>query len=209
MLTWRQPTSTSASPGSDLLQLDPAAGTGPLGRWHTNLLGGPVVYSNRASVDQKLLSYTTAPLRHATTVTGLGKVTLNVTGIRGARHGALYAYLEDVQPGGRVTYITEGELALADRALAPKRMNPTWRKLRTSRTYMRADASPFPLHKPQQVTFDLLPTSVLFRAGDRIRIAIAAADPSSFQLLPTDGKAEYKITHSPTSPSYVELPVVR
>jgi len=77
-------------------------------------------HSNRASVDQKLLSYTTAPPRHATTVTGLGKVTLNVTGIRGARHGALYAYLEDVQPGGRVTYITEGELALADRALALK-----------------------------------------------------------------------------------------
>ena len=26
------------------------------------------------------------------------------------------AYLEDVQPNGRVTYVTEGELALADRA---------------------------------------------------------------------------------------------
>jgi predicted acyl esterase len=58
------------------------------------------------------------------------------------------------------------------------------------------------------VTFDLLPTSVLFRVGDRIRIAIAAADPDSFQLLPADGKATYRISHSAANPSYVELPAV-
>jgi hypothetical protein len=59
------------------------------------------------------------------------------------------------------------------------------------------------------VTFDLLPTSVLFHAGDRIRITIAAADPGSFQLLPADGKASYRIGHGAAAPSYVELPVVR
>lgn len=85
----------------------------------------------RAEVDRKLLSYTSAPLRRATRVTGLGKVTLTVTGVRGARHGALYAYLEDVQPDGHVTYITEGELDLTDRATLPKRDNPPWRSLRT------------------------------------------------------------------------------
>ncbi len=109
------------APGSDLLHLNPTAGTGHLDRWNTNLTGGPVVYPNRAAVDRKLLTYTSAPLRQATTVTGLGRVTLEVTGIQGARHGALYAYLEDVQPSGRVVYITEGELALADRAIAPRR----------------------------------------------------------------------------------------
>ena len=205
-LTW-QP--GAARPGSDLLHLNPTAGTGHKDRWNTNLTGGPVVYPNRAAVDRKLLTYTTAPLRQATTVTGLGQVTLDVTGLRGAQHGALYAYLEDVQPSGRVTYITEGELALADRAIAPKKDNPAWRMLRTPRTYARADAAPFPLHRPQQITFDLLPTSVLFHAGDRIRIAIAAADPDSFQLLPANGQATYRITHSPTSPSYVDLPVIR
>ncbi len=204
-LTWRPAT----APGSNLLHLNPTAGTGHLDRWNTNLTGDPVVYPNRATVDRKLLTYTTAPLRAATTVTGLGRVTLELTGLRGARHGALYAYLEDVQPSGRVTYVTEGELALADRAIAPKKDNPAWRTLRTPRTYARADAAPFPLGTPQQVTFDLLPTSVLFHAGDRIRIAIAAADPDSFQLLPANGQATYQITHSPTSPSYVDLPVIR
>jgi len=143
---------------------------------------------NRAAVDRKLLSYTSAPLRRATIVTGLGRVTLTVTGLRGASHGALYAYLEDVQPSGRVTYVTEGELALADRAIAPMRDNPPWCKLRTPRTYERASAAPFPLHKPQQVRFDLLPTSVLFGAGDRIRITIAAADPTPSSCCPPTAK---------------------
>ncbi len=158
-------------------------------------------------MDRELLSYTSAPLRCATIVTGLGRVTLTVTGLRGASHGALYAYLEDVQPSGRVTYVTEGELALADRAIAPMRDNPPWRKLRTPRTYERASAAPFPLHKPQQVRFDLLPASVLFRAGDRIRITIAAAGPDAFQLLPAGGQAACRIGHSRLEPSYVELPV--
>jgi uncharacterized protein len=206
MLAWRP---GAARPGSGLLHLDPTAGTGPLDRWNTNLTGGPVVYPNRADVDRKLLTYTSAPLRQATTVTGLGRVTLDVTGIRGARHGALYAYLEDVQPGGQVTYVTEGELALADRAIAPEKDNPTWRELRTPRTYASADAAPFPLGKPQRITFDLLPTSVRFHAGDRIRIAIAAASPDSFQLLPAGGHATYRISHRPGSRSFVELPVVR
>ena len=122
-----------------------------------------------------------------------------MTGVHGARHGALYAYLEDVQPDGRVTYLTEGELALADRAIAPKKNNPPWSELRTPRTYARADASPFPLHTRQQITFDLLPTSVQFHPGDRIRIAIAAANPDSFQLLPADGNATYWINHGPAS----------
>ena len=51
---------------SDLLTLDPTAGSGPLNRWNTNLTGEPVVYPNRAAVDRKLLSYTTAPLHQAT-----------------------------------------------------------------------------------------------------------------------------------------------
>jgi uncharacterized protein len=206
-LTWQAP-ATGTLHSSDLLTLDPTAGTGAQDRWNTNLTGGPVVYPNRAAVDRKLLTYTTAPLRHATVVTGLGRVTLDVTGVKGASNGALYAYLEDVEPNGHVIYITEGELALADRAPAPLRDNPAWRKLRAPRTYARTSASPFPLGRPQQLTLDLLPTSVLLRVGDEIRITIAAADPDSFQLLPADGNATYTIGHSTANLSYVELPVV-
>ncbi len=199
----------AAQPSADLLRLDPSVGSGALNRWNTNLTGEPVVYPDRAAVDRKLLSYTSAPLRRPARVTGLGRVALTVTGVRGASHGALYAYLEDVQPDGRVIYVTEGELALADRAVAAKRDNPPWRRLRTPRTYASSAAAPFPPGEPQRVTFDLLPTSVLFRAGDRIRVTIAAADPDAFQLLPANGKAAYRIGHGGPAPSYLELPVIR
>jgi hypothetical protein len=61
---------------------------------------------------------------------------------------------------------------------------------------------------PQRVTFDLLPTSVLFRPGDKIRITIAAADPDNFQLLPATGNAAYRISSTLADPSLLELPIV-
>ncbi len=193
--------------GSNTLRLNASAGTGDLDRWHANFTGGPD-YPNRAAVDRKLLTYTSAPLQTATLVTGNPRVTLWVTGVKGASNGALYAYLEDVSPSGRVTYITEGELALADRAEVPARDNPSWRKLLVPRSYDRAQASPFPEGKAEPVTFDLIATSVLFHAGDRIRLTIAAADPSSFQLLPPDGEATYLIGYGAGTPSVLQLPVV-
>ncbi len=208
VLTAQPPALTDSATSSDTLRLDPTAGTGPLNRWNTNLTGDPVVYPNRAGVDRKLLTYTTAPLRHATLVTGTPRVTLQVTGIKGASNGAIFTYLEDVSPDGRVTYLTEGDLALVDRAQVPARDSPGWAKLRTPRSYDKADASPFPQGKAEAVTFDLLPTSVLFRAGDRIRLAFAGADPNAFQLLPSDGEAIYRIGHRASAPSSLDLPVV-
>ena len=200
--------SRPASPSSNVLTLDPKAGTGSMSRWHTNLTGAAVSYPDRAAVDRLQLSYTSAPLTAPTTVTGLGHITLNVTGLRGTALGALYAYLEDVQPDGKVVYVTEGELALQDRALAARGENPAWRMFRTPRTYDQAAASPFRTGVSRQITFDMLPTSVLFRPGDKIRITIAAADPDNFQLLPAGGNASYRISSTRTDPSSVELPVV-
>ncbi len=105
-LTWQQ---CAVRPGSDLLHLNPTTGTGHLDRWNTNLTGDRVVYANRAAVDHKLLTCTSAPLRQATTVTGLGRVTLQVTGVHGARHGALYAYLEDVGSQNRTPSLPKSD----------------------------------------------------------------------------------------------------
>jgi putative CocE/NonD family hydrolase len=200
--------SRPATASSHVLTLNPKAGSGPMGRWHTNLTGSAVVYPDRAAVDRLLLSYTSAPLTAPATVTGLGHITLNVTGEHDTADGALYAYLEDVQPDGKVVYVTEGELALRDRVLATPAENPAWRMFRTPRTYDQDAASPFPTGISQQITFDLLPTSVEFRPGDKIRITIAAADPDNFQLLPADGNASYRISSTLADPSFVELPVV-
>jgi hypothetical protein len=57
------------------------------------------------------------------------------------------------------------------------------------------------------VRFDLQPKSVRFARGDRIRIAIAAANPDSFAVLPADAHAAYRIGRSGRRPSFVALPV--
>ncbi|MFG2918257.1 CocE/NonD family hydrolase [Kitasatospora sp. NPDC048298] len=194
--------------GFDPLHLDPTAGTGPLDRWNTNLSGDEVSYPDRAAVDAKLLGYTTAPLTADTRVTGNGKVTLDVTGLAGSARGALHVYLEDVAPDGRVTYLTEGQLALEDRAVADRSDNPDWRRLRTPRSYAAEDAEDFPQGSAQRVTIDLQPVSALFRSGERIRLTVAAANPDSFQLLPADGRADYRIGWGGDRGSVLELPVV-
>ena len=195
-----------AGAGGDALRVDPRAGTGPRDRWNTNFAGGDVVYPDRRRVDRRLLTYTTAPLAAALRVTGLPRVTLAVTGRRHSRRGQLHAYLEHVAPTGRVTYLTEGQLGLEHRALAAT--NPAWRRLRTPRTYALADARPLPRGREVRVTFDLQPTSVRFRPGDRIRLAIAGANPDSFQPVRPGRGAAYRIGRSARQPSFLTLPVV-
>ncbi|MER5351656.1 CocE/NonD family hydrolase C-terminal non-catalytic domain-containing protein [Kitasatospora sp. NPDC002551] len=43
---------------------------------------------------------------------------------------------------------------------------------------------PLPPDTPQRLAFDLLPTSALFRPGDRVRLTLAPANPSSFEPRP-------------------------
>ncbi len=100
----------AAQPSTDLLRLDPSAGSGALNRWNTNLTGQPVIYPDRADVDRKLLSYTSAPLRRATRVTGLGTVTLTVTGVHGRA-----LRLPGGRPAGRARHLRHRRRAGPDR----------------------------------------------------------------------------------------------
>jgi hypothetical protein len=58
------------------------------------------------------------------------------------------------------------------------------------------------------VVFALLPTSVLFRAGHRIRIAIGGMDADTFARIPSDGTPVYTVERGPEYPSHITLPVI-
>jgi predicted acyl esterase len=175
------------------------------GRWRTTTRW-PVAGTHTRRLYLAAGHRLTAPLAAALRVTGLPRVTLAVSGRRHSRRGQLHAYLEHVAPGGRVTYLTEGQLGLEHRALAAT--NPAWRRLRTPRTYARADARPLPRGREVRVTFDLQPTSVRFRRGDRIRLAIAGANPDSFEPVQPGRRAAYRIGRSAQQPSFLTLPIV-
>ncbi len=187
--------------GVDRYQMDFEVTTGRKNRWYTQNGGGDVIYEDRSDQDARMQTYTSAPLAADLEVTGHPVITLQVAST--APDGNVFAYLETVAPDGRSTYITEGQLRLLHRKLSSAR--PPYRTTYPYRTFAAKDSAPLVPGRMETVTFQLLPTSVLFRAGHRIRIAIAGADRDTFQRTPATGDATLSIHLGRSS---IELPVV-
>ncbi len=188
----------------DAYTVDYSATTGTANRWHTNIGGGDVVYPDRAAEDRKLLVYTSRPLDSDTEITGHPLVTLFASS--DAADGAFFAYLEDVDETGRVTYLTEGEIRAAGRQIS--RAEPPYHVFGPYRTFERRDAEKMVPGKTVDLTFDLWATSVLIRKGHRIRIAIAGADKDNFAEYPAArAKAPtIRIERNRRYPSRIVLP---
>ncbi len=68
--------------------------------------------------------------------------------------------------------------------------------------------SPLPGGVPVELAFDLLPTSTMFDAGNRIRITVTGVDLENYQTPGLNPAPTITVYHSPTYPSHVVLPVV-
>ncbi len=200
----KRPTAAgSGVAAADVYRVDRTATTGTSTRWDTQAGGGDVVYPDRRSQDAKLLAYTSAPLKKDLRVQGRGRVDLTISST--TTDGAVIAYLEDVAPDGRVTYLTEGHLRLSQRAVADRQLPEL--AGRTPRSYTRAAARPMPVGTPTRVRFDLLPTSAVLRAGHRLRVAIAGHDEGHFAPVPANATPTYTVHHNQTHPSSLSLPI--
>ncbi|MCW2686933.1 MAG: X-Pro dipeptidyl-peptidase C-terminal domain protein [Mycobacterium sp.] len=191
--------------GADEYVVDHTVGTGEHSRWRTQVAVGEAVrYPERTPQDVKLLTYTSAALDGPLEVTGHPVVTLCVSTT--ASDATLFVYLEDVDDRGHVAYVTEGQLRATNRRLsdapAPYRQSVPYR------TFKRSDAQPLITGQITELTLDLVPTSYLFRAGHRIRIAVAGADASHFAILP--GTPPTLAVHrGRLNASRIDLPVIR
>ena len=212
MLAAAAPSATSAS---DSYTVDFAASTGQQTRWHTGLGGGDVVYPDRAAEDKKLLLYTSAPLETDLEITGTPVLTVEMSST--ASDGALHAYLEDVSPEGRVTYVDEGILRAVDRKeidrkeIDRKEVDPNrlpYEPLGPAHSFLRKDAEPLTPAEAATIRLALYPTSVLLRKGHRIRVALAGADAHLFQRYPADGTPTWKIYREAQKASFLDLPVI-
>jgi putative CocE/NonD family hydrolase len=197
-------TAPAGGAGGDRYQVDFDVTTGTRNRWYTQLGGDDVVYAERSEIDRRLLTYASAPLAEDLEVTGQGVVTLQVAST--ASDGNFVVYLEDMAPDGKVTYVTEGLLRALHRKLSGD--PPPYRTLYPYRSYLRKDGMPLRPGEPATLTFQLLPTSILFRRGHRIRIAIAGADKDTFLRIPAEGEVTITVMRGGAAPSFVELPVV-
>jgi putative CocE/NonD family hydrolase len=149
------------------------------------------------------VSYTGDTLQQDLEVTGNAVVNLRLSTDR--TDASLFAYLEDVAPDGSITDVTEGRLKASLRASAeaPYRLPGTpWH-----RGWLQ-DAQPLIPDEPATLTFDIMPTSYVFRAGHRLQLTVTGSD---FRETLRDATAEgsrITLLSDPTQPSYLELPTI-
>lgn len=189
--------------GVDTYRVDFEAGTGQTSRWHTPDGVAPVIYRDRAKMDRRLLTYTSAPLARDTEITGHPIVSLYVAST--ATDGAFYVYLEDVDERGRVVYVTEGQLRALHRHLSTD--TPPYQMLAPYHSFKKKDAQPLVPGEVTELTFGLLPTSVLIEKGHRLRIAIAGHDKDTFARIPAAGTPEISVQRNSVYASCVDLPM--
>jgi putative CocE/NonD family hydrolase len=186
--------------------VDFTASSGKQNIWATGFGGGDVVYPDRAEEDKKLLVYDSAPLETDLEITGSPVLTMEMSST--TRDGALHAYLEDVSPEGRVTYVDEGILRVIDRKEVDPKSLP-YEPLGPAHSFLRKDAEPLTPGETARIRFSLYPTSVLLRKGHQIRVALAGADASVFQRYPPGGTSAWTVYREARRASFIELPVRR
>jgi putative CocE/NonD family hydrolase len=193
--------------GDDNYIVDFEASTGDKNRWFSmnGVYDQTVEYPERSKQDKHILSYTSETLTEDTEITGYPVVTLFVTSTE--TDGALYVYLEDVRQDGHISYITDGQLRLIHRKISNE--NPTYNLQIPYHTFKSADILPLVPGEVVEVSFGLLPTSVLIKKGHRIRISIAGHDEGTFERIPETGIPEITVYRNRIFPSNIVLPVIR
>jgi putative CocE/NonD family hydrolase len=198
------PSAPQPDSGVDTYTVDFEATTGKTNRWQTEVGGGPVSYPDRAVEDNKLLTYTSAPLSKDIEITGAPIVDLHITSTHS--DGAFFVYLEEVDENGKVTYLTEGELRALHRKLSSEA--PPYKMLIPFHSFKHQDGLPLVPGQVAELKFGLLTTSTLIRKGHRLRVAIAGADKDTFLRIPTEGVPQISLERNAKYPSSIRIPVV-
>ena len=172
---------------------DPLTSTGPTNRWLAVDLGRPPFYGDRRHADEALLTFTSEPLRADLHVVGFPVVSLCLA--TSGADGAVYAYLEEVAPGGEVTYLTEGCLRFVHRATTGP-ADPCG--LGVPRSFARPERLSVTPRQDLDLCVELLPVSALVRAGHRVRVALGGHDAACFDRYgpPEETFALHLGTHS-------------
>jgi putative CocE/NonD family hydrolase len=190
--------------GSDDYRVNFRASTGRNNRWWA-LLGLPITYYERNKIDEKLLCYTSQPFESDTEITGQIITCLYLSSTH--EDGSIFAYFEDVDESGSVTYITDGEFRPLHRKILTD--DPPYKMLTPYHSYKKEDSAPLIPGEITEVKFGLHITSVLIKKGHSIKIAIAGADKDTFIRYPKEGRPTITISRNLDFPSHIELPIIK
>jgi len=170
-----------AAAGTDEYQVDFGLGTGAQTRYERiAAIDSRDYYIDWQGRDARMLCYTSPPLDRDWEVTG--HVVADLQMASSEPDAAIFLYLSEVEADGTVRYVTEGMLRALHRKTGE--CPPAHRTAWPYRSFSRADAAPMPIGEAQRLHFALLPTSWSFKAGSRVRLAIAGGDADHCAQVP-------------------------
>jgi hypothetical protein len=117
--------------------------------------------------------------------------------------GLVIAYLEDVAPDGRVTYLTEGMLRLLHRKTTSAGCDPS---PGVERSFARADGAKVVPGETMRIELPLLPVAALIRQGHHLRLALAGADAGWFETLTGQAAANWTVFYGGEDGSTLTIP---
>lgn len=195
-----QPVTDTA--GQDDYTVDYGATSGRTTRW-SNTYGGTFGYRDMASNDKKGLTYTTPPLTEDMELTGHPILHLWLSS--STTDADVFAYLEQVDADGLSNYVTEGALRASLRATSTP--PSAYLDLPYHRFY-REDVAELTPGQPVELVFDLLPTSILVHAGERVRLTITSADSGNANTPVRSPAPVISVYRNTQHASYLVLPVI-
>lgn len=163
----------------------------------------PIGLGQTCILDDKGITYTTSPLPDNLELTGHPILHLWVSSTNAESN--FFAYIEDVAPDGSINIVTDGRLRGSLRKLgtAPYPfIGLPWHRS------FQEDASPFIPDQPEEIVFDCLPLSYVFKPGHRIRLTITGADPREKDRNQPTTPPQIKIYRNQKYGSYITLPVI-
>ena len=152
------------------------------------------------TIDEKGLTYTSAPFTADTEITGDPVVHLWVSST--TTDADIFVYLEDVDPSGNSTVVSDERLRASLRALSDPPYDNGGRAWH--RSYLQ-DAQQLVPNFPVELVLNLLPLSRVFPAGHRLRLAIDCAAPGADFLKPALAY-QVSIWRDAAHKSYVSVP---
>jgi putative CocE/NonD family hydrolase len=164
------------------------------------------LYINTPDLDaraERCLSFTTEPLSEDIEITGWPAVELEVS--TSSDRGAVVVTLEQIAEDGSAAYLSEGFLNFAHRRSGDDpggHEGPIWH------SWSKGDLAPVNPGEPMDVQVELYPVSCIVRAGERLRLTIAAADADNL-VVPTQGdEATLRLTLGGERGARLRLPIV-
>lgn len=152
---------------------------------------------------EQCLTFTTEPLESDIEITGWPAVQLELSTT--SDRGAIEVTLEQIGEDGSAAYLSEGFLNFAHRRVQADpggHEGPVWH------SWSKADLAPVKPDEPMDIQVEMYPISSIVRAGDRIRLTIAAADADNL-VVPTQGdEATLTITIGGERAARLILPIV-